>query len=363
MSNLTKQKRYLSRPPVTPRKVSANMRVTDLVELYTSCGAFQGGRLGMACKTIEQMLRENTTVALTLAGAMVPAGMGGCLMSLIERGFIDFLISTGANLYHDMHFALGLPVHQGSPAADDVDLFDAGIERIYDVFITEKALLDTDKFVRDAARELSGAGPISTAVVHRALGAAVLKHAPHPEKSLLATAAKFDVPIYTSSPGDSSIGMNLCALKLAGKGLQVDPDLDVLETTALVAASDKSGVIIIGGGSPKNFFLQTQPTLWQILGINKGGHDYDVQIGVDSPHWGGLSGATPSEAVSWGKINPDELDNSVVVYSDATIALPIIAAYLATAVKAKKPKRLYPKRAALLEQLRKDWQKTRRGKR
>jgi deoxyhypusine synthase len=352
--------RYLTRPRIDPVRLERGMTVVDLVgQVYARSGAFNGGRLAEACALFSRMIDDGATIAMTVSGAMTPAGMGGVITALMEYGFIDLLICTGANLYHDLHFALDLPVHQGDFRTNDTDLLEAGVVRIYDIFITEELLLATDTFVQDAMRravargELKGrpGAGVSTARVHYALGQEVQARARHPEKSVVAAAARCGVPVYVSSPGDSSIGMNLAALKLEGRPVPVDPDLDVLETSALVLTARKNGVLEIGGGSPKNFYLQTQPTLSQILGIDRGGHDYFIQVTTDSPQWGGLSGATPGEAVTWGKINPNELASSVVVYCDATIALPLIGAYALSKHKKRPLKRLYDSIDASMETL------------
>ena len=336
------RKRYLSRPPVEPMRLRKGMSVVDLVDVYRRAGAFNGGRLAEGCDLFGRMIDSGATIALTVTGAMAPAGMGGAIQAMIEAGFVDLVISTGANLYHDLHFALELPVVQGHFQVDDRELYRAGIERIYDVFITEDSLLDTDAFVREALEKAPPElrGRISTARLHAYLGDLVLAHSPQPQRSWVATAAKCGVPIFTSSPGDSSIGMNVAAMKLRGGETTIDPDLDVLESTAIVYDAKVNGVVILGGGSPKNFYLQTQPTLWQILDLNRGGHEYVLQISTDSPQWGGLSGATPSEAISWGKVQADMLKNHVVVYSDSTIAAPIVFANALSTRKPRKKKRL-----------------------
>ncbi|MCF6159635.1 MAG: deoxyhypusine synthase [wastewater metagenome] len=333
--------KYLCKPRIMPQTLKRGMKVKDLVDEYSRSGAFNAGRLAEACKLFCYMIDEDATIGLTLSGAMSPTGMGGILMTLMENGFIDFIISTGANLYHDLHFSLNLPVHQGDFRVDDTELYRAGIERIYDIFITDEILLKTDKFIQDVAHGIAESGPVSTADFHYILGKAVLADAPLPHLSFVAQAAKHQVPIFVSSPGDSSIGMNLSYLKLKGKGIVVDTDLDVLQSTAIIFSSKKNGVLSIGGGSPKNFYMQTQPTLAQILDINKGGHDYFIQVTTDAPHWGGLSGATPSEAISWGKIRSKEIKNHVVVYCDATIAVPLIASYAISERKPRKKKYLY----------------------
>jgi deoxyhypusine synthase len=348
------RKRYLSRPPVEPMRLRPNMSVADLVDVYRRAGAFNGGRLAEGCDLFGRMIDSGATIALTVTGAMSPAGMGGAIQAMIEAGFVDLVIATGANLYHDLHFALELPVVQGHFQVDDRELYRAGIERIYDVFITEDSLLDTDAFVREALEKAPRAlrGPISTPQLHHYLGHLVLQNTAQPDKSWVATAAKYDVPVFTSSPGDSSIGMNVAAMKLRGGLTTVDPDLDVLQSTAIVYDAKVNGVVILGGGSPKNFYLQTQPTLWQILDLNRGGHEYVLQISTDSPQWGGLSGATPSEAISWGKVQANMMKNHVVVYSDATVAAPLVFAYALSTRKRRKPKRLYRRLPELYEALR-----------
>jgi deoxyhypusine synthase len=349
------RKQYLSRPPVEPMRLRPGMSVEDLVDVYRRAGAFNGGRLAEACDLFGRMIDSGATVALTVTGAMAPAGMGGAIQAMLEAGFVDLVIATGANLYHDLHFALKLPVVQGHFAVDDKELYRAGIERIYDIFITEDSLLDTDAFVREALEKAPPdlRGHISTPRLHHYLGHLVLENAPLPEKSWVATAAKLDVPVFTSSPGDSSIGMNVAAMKLRGGETTIDPDLDVLESTAIVYDADVNGVVILGGGSPKNFYLQTQPTLWQILDLNRGGHEYVLQISTDSPQWGGLSGATPSEAISWGKVQANMLKNHVVLYSDTTVAAPIVFAYALSTRKKRKPKRLFQRLPEMYEALRK----------
>jgi deoxyhypusine synthase len=224
---------------------------------------------------------------------MTPAGVGGAIISLMERGAIDFMVSTGANLYHDIHYALDFALHRGTFKLSDPDLHEAGVIRIYDVLFREEVLLDTDRFIRECVKTFPQR-PMSTAELHHLLGRRLLEIGVDPQNSVVAMAARWNVPIYTSSPGDSSIGMNLARHQLDGGALTIDPLYDIHETTAIVHAATRNGVIILGGGSPKNFYLQTQPQLWEVLGINKGGHDYFIQITQDAPHWGGLSGATPT---------------------------------------------------------------------
>lgn len=343
---LQKKRIYPETPDLEKNKLS------DLIEYYSNSGAYNGGRLAEACKIYEEMIKKDVTICLTLSGALTPTGLGGFINKLIKKGFVDFIVSTGANLYHDMHFALDLPVHQGTFRADDKELLKENIVRIYDIFIPENTLLKTDKFIQNIMDTFSSDKPISTAELHNFIGKKVIKEAKKPEYSVLANAAKYDVPIFTPSPGDSSIGMNLALLKLINKNIIVDTDLDILESSAIVFNSKKNGAVELGGGAPKNFYMQTQPMLSQIMNIKKGGHDYFIQITADAPHWGGLSGATPSEAVSWKKVKPGKLYNDAVVYCDVTIAAPLLFSYILSENHLKKTKkRLYSKREEYFKNL------------
>ena len=159
------------------------------------------------------------------------------------------------------------------------------------------------------------------------------------------------MPLYSPSPGDSYIGMYLALLLMLNNEVVIDTDLDILETAAIVFSCKKTGAVELGGGAPKNFYMQTQPMLSQIMNIEKGGHDYFIQITSDAPHWGGLSGATPSEAISWKKIKPNDVKNDVVVYCDVSIAAPLIFSYILSRKHKRKLKRLYNKREEHLENL------------
>jgi deoxyhypusine synthase len=277
------------------------------------------------------------------------------------------MISTGANLYHDLHYGLGLDLYSSNPFVDDVKLREEGRIRIYDIVFGYDVLLETDAFIRELLRAEPFQKRMGTAEFHHLLGKYVYEvekqlGVKHP--SLLATAYECGVPIFTSSPGDSSIGMNVAALALEGSQLVIDPSLDVNETAAIAYAARESGIpdvegksaaLIFGGGSPKNFLLQTQPQLHEVLGLEERGHDYFVQITDARPDTGGLSGATPSEAVSWGKVDPEELPSTIVCYTDSTIAMPIITAYVMSQCEPRPLKRLYDRREELLETLRRDY--------
>jgi len=345
------QSDYLSGPQIVPLRVKPDMTVAELIDQQFQ--AYNAARLQEAARLYAQEMlapEKDVTIGLTMAGALTPAGLGGCILTLMEYGFVDFIISTGANLYHDMHYALAMALHRGDFRLDDTKLQEEGVIRIYDILFADKVLLDTDAFVRECLKSLPNR-PISTSELHHHLGTQLLKTGVMPEYSVLAQAAAWNVPIYTSSPGDSSIGMNVARNALDGSLLTLDPLADVNETTAIVLHATRNGVIILGGGSPKNFYLQTQPQLWEVLGVQKGGHDYFIQITADAPHWGGLSGATPSEAVSWGKIKPDQLKSTVVIYGDSTIALPLLTAYAVSKAHPRPRRELFSRREELLKEL------------
>lgn len=343
---------YLGGAPIIPQRITPDISAADLID--TAFQAYNASRLNEACRLYAGKMLDpanDVTIALTVAGAMTPAGVGGAIISLMERGAIDLIVSTGANLYHDIHHALAFTLHRGRFDLSDVELQAAGVIRIYDVLFPDQVLLDTDAWLRDALRRFPQRA-MSTAELHYHIGQRLLEIGVQPEYSVVAQAAKWGIPLYTSSPGDSSIGMNIARHQLDGGQLTIDPFFDVHETTAIVLDAHQNGVIILGGGSPKNFYLQTQPQLWEVLGINKGGHDYFIQMTADAPHWGGLSGATPSEAVSWGKIKPDQLPDSIVVYGDTTIGFPLLTAYALSRAQLRPLRRLYDRREELLARLR-----------
>ncbi len=358
------KKTYLRGNPIVPAPVPPAVTVDKLVDGYFQ--AYNAARLREACQLFtEKMLGRRVTIGMSLTGALTPAGLGGsCVVPLIQHGFVDWIVSTGANLYHDTHFAIGHTLHQGSPFIDDRLLRKEGVIRIYDILFDYRVLLNTDSFFRTVLRKEEFQKEMGTAELHYRLGRYIAERErvlklKHP--SLLATAFRCGVPVYTSSPGDSSIGMNIAETELAGYKTRIDVLLDVNETAAIVLdakrRAGKSGVLIFGGGSPKNFVLQTEPQIQEVLGIDEKGHDYFLQITDARPDTGGLSGATPSEAVSWGKIDPRQLPDAVVVYLDSTVAMPILTSYALAKHPPRTLKRLYDRREELVENLRRAYEK------
>jgi deoxyhypusine synthase len=357
--------KYLRGPRIDPRPIDGKETVADLID--NAFLAYNAARLREACALFtRKMLEPDVTVGLTLTGALTPAGLGmAALIPLIESGFVDWIISTGANLYHDTHFGLGLAMHRGNPQESDVVLREEGVVRIYDIFFDYDVLLSTDAFFRKVIQGREFQRPMSSAEFHHLCGKYVRERERAlgiGQKSLLSAAYQAGVPIYTSSPGDSSIGMNVAALALEGNKCTIDPNLDVNETASIVLTAKRSGgrsgVLICGGGSPKNFMLQTEPQIQEVLGIDEKGHDYFLQITDARPDTGGLSGATPAEAVSWGKIDPEKLPDTVVAYVDSTIALPLIAAYVTARCKPREPRRLMRRIPSLMEKLRSEYRTT-----
>jgi deoxyhypusine synthase len=370
--------KFLQGKRIDPAPISKKTTLATLVD--ESFLAYNGARLREACQLFTQkMLEPEVTIGMSITGALTPAGLGiSALIPLIKAGFIDWIISTGANLYHDTHFGIGLAMHQGNAQTSDIVLREEEVVRIYDIFFDYSVLLDTDAFFRRVIEGKEFQKTMSTAEFHYLCGRYVRERERKlglKDKSLLAVAYEYGVPIYTSSPGDSSIGMNVAAKALQGNKLAFDPSLDVNETAAIVLAakrnaagaktkakkqSGRSACFILGGGSPKNFLLQTEPQIQEVLGIDERGHDYFLQVTDARPDTGGLSGATPGEAVSWGKVDPDRLPDAVVCYVDSTVALPIITAYALAKHAPRTPRRLYDRREESMELLLSEYKKSKR---
>ena len=374
-----KQSKFLRGRRIDPKPITGNTKLVDLID--NAFLAYNAARLREACWLFtEKMLEPDVTVGVTLTGALTPAGLGmSALIPLIRAGFIDWMISTGANFYHDTHFGIGLAMHEGNAQTSDIVLREEEVVRIYDIFFDYSVLLDTDAFFRRVIEAPEFQRTMSTAEFHYLAGRYVLERERTlglKNKSLLAAAHEYGVPLYTSSPGDSSIGMNVAAKALQGNKLAFDPSLDVNETAAIVLAAKRglirdqktrgnkkggrSAIFILGGGSPKNFALQTEPQIQEVLGIDERGHDYFLQVTDARPDTGGLSGATPGEAVSWGKVDPDRLPDAVVCYLDSTVALPIITAYALARHKPRQPRRLYQRREEFMNLLLSEYKKSKR---
>ena len=360
---LPNRHKFLSGRRILPKGITGKEKAADLLD--RTYLAYNAARLREGCRLFtEKMLAPDVTIGMTLSGALTPAGMGcSSIVPLIKAGFVDWIVATGANLYHDLHFALNYPVRAGSFTFDDTELRENDIVRVYDVMLGySDCLMATDEILRGILVQPEFQKEMGTAELHYLLGryaAEWERKAGLKDVSVLAAAYRAGVPCYTSSPGDSTIGMNVAGVELRGNKLRLNPSIDVNETTAFVLAAKrgggKSAVVLWGGGSPKNFMLQTEPQIQEVLRINEYGQDYFFQVTDARPDTGGLSGATPSEAVSWGKVDPDRLPDAVVCYTDTTIAMPLLTHYALARHKPRKLRRLYDKRGTMMKALTREY--------
>ncbi len=361
------KEKYLQGKRVLPKPVSPEMSLASIID---NMDAYNGGRLRAACQLMkEKYSQEDVTIGLSIAGALTPAGLGpSTIIPLMNHGFVDWLVATGANMYHDLHFAFNMPLFRGSHNVDDADLRDKGVTRIYDIlFDYQDVLMETDKILRKIMLRPEFQKEMGTREFYHLLGKVVDEYERKNnigQVSILAAAYRNGIPVFTSSPGDSTIGMNVAGLELLAEAsglldkfkLKINPSIDVNDSTAIILnakkyENGKTGVLLIGGGSPKNFMLQTEPQIQEVLMIPEAGQDYDINITDARPDTGGLSGAPPSEAASWGKIDPSKLDETVTAYIDVTVAFPLLAAYVIQTTKPKKLKRLYDRGAELRQKL------------
>src|SRR5437762_7490336 len=297
---MSKTNKLAACPRLDPLGVDKDISAADLVD--RAFLAYNGGRLREAARLLtEKMLPNDGFIGMSLTGALTPAGLGkSCLIPLMKAGFVYWIVSTGANLYHDLHYGLNMELFQGSPFLDDVVLHRDGVIRIYDILFDYNVLLDTDAFVREIIQGPEFQRTMGTDEFHYLLGKYVSQRGKKlglKDSSVLATAYECGIPVFTSSPGDSSIGMNVAAMALRDSALLMDVNRDVNQTASIVyeakSSKHKSSVFILGGGSPKNFMLQTEPQIQEVMGLHEKGHDYFLQCTDARPDTGGLSGATP----------------------------------------------------------------------
>lgn len=336
-------------------RLDADMTVSDLVDAYAASG-YNARSLGEAAKVYLEMIRSGATICLTISGALSPVGLGGAVRALMERGFVDWVITTGANVYHEDHFAWGLPVRQGSADADDNILFNKEIVRIRDVYVRFYDTLEAQDQVVQKYFEDALESPFTTAEFCHRMGRMSQENAPHPELSFVSSAYRHGIPVYVSTLKDSSLALNLAIGRMKGRVYSLDLVREILEQAAIVYNSDKSGILELGGGVPKNSAQQTGPLLDQILRRNDGGQDYIVQVTDARPDTGGLSGATLQEGKSWGKVQ-DARRGMVTVYTDATIAFPLLALYAISNHAPRPQKRLYDRLGEYYDTLRADCMK------
>jgi deoxyhypusine synthase len=351
---------------ISPPDISPNMSCSELISFFGQTG-YNARRLAEAAETLREMINSGATVCLTLAGAMTPIGLGKVIGSMIANGFIDWIVSTGANVYHDLHFAYDLPVRQGYADVDDDILYGNQIVRIYDTYIKEIGTLQAQDVIiqRNMTEKRSrldkAESPLpSTAQLTYELGKAVRENSKYPEKSFTVSAYEHNLPIYIPAISDSSLGLNMVPLFFENKATVPNVIMDIAESAAILWKSKISGGLELGGGVPKNFFQQTGPALYQILKLKEGGQDYLIQLTDARPDTGGLSGATLQEGKSWGKIRTAHAGN-VIVYGDSSVYFPILCSYALSNCKPRKKKEIFTKRGKWVKELRDLYLKKRKG--
>jgi len=317
----------LRRTPVEPFAITDRVTAAELMERMGGT-SFQARQLAEAARIWARAIADpETTIFLGVAGALVPAGMRPVLTYLIEHRLVDCVVSTGANLFHDLYETLGAAHWQHPSQTDDVALGRLKFNRFYDVLAPETDFTASEEFVVRFIRTLDTDRPYTTREFFSLVGQAAAPVAKH--DGMLTAAARRGVPIYSPALGDSMYGLALANARVRfGHAVQFDIIRDVLETTHLVTNAGKSGVIYLGGGTPKNFIQQAAAASYTV-GRDREGHSYGVQITMDQPQWGGLSGCTFEEAQSWRKIAPEA--DFMTVNVEVTVALPLIVSALAEA--------------------------------
>lgn len=348
------------------RSLKIPRNLDELFENYRN-GSTQARNIGLAFDIMEKMYSENTTVFLSLAGAMTPTGAGGEIIELMRLGLIDVIASTGANLTHDLHFALNDEIFPCDPhGVNDFELEQAHTERIYDVLLHSECLPNAGHFLRELIKTINFRQPISSSKFYNILGDVLTKHTPHPDKSIIAMAYTYGVPIYCAANSDSEIGMNAAleelddlAFKRRYNSFKINHTLDIIEQSGIFLTATQTAIIVIGGGVPKNSITQISPFVKEDLiypNIRKdfsehikreadelGGLDYMIKISTDVPHFGGCSGATASENLTWKKLKPGTIQekHDTDIHADASVVLPVLSAYAATKIKPRNKKRIY----------------------
>ena len=322
---------FKDHPNIIPPSISKGMSITDLVNTLGQT-SFEARNVYQGACLYQRMIDQGDVIWLGIAGAGIAGGMGGMVISLLEAGFIDVICSTGAQVYHDLHFAFDLPVKAISPHQDDDALRRHGDTRIYDIGIRDKETLEAQdkiirRFIKDCYEAHLSQRSLSSWEFNFALGNWVLENGKYPERSFVAAAAKKKIPIFWDSLANHSIAMNLVLTDRQGYPLTLSAQKDIFDSSAIVYASEQTGFIELGGGGPKNFIQQTGPTIGQILGISFEGADRGLQIGTALEREGSLSGCTFGEAVTWGKYRSADDRKLVQIWGEYSIIFPILATY------------------------------------
>jgi deoxyhypusine synthase len=298
--------------------------IEDLVESFKVMSV-QARNIGKCAEVFENMLtdKDRPTILLGLAGPLIAGGLRKVIRDMIEYNLVDVVVSTGAILYQDVYQARGYKHYIGSPNADDAKLRDLLIDRIYDTYVDEEKFIETDTWIGKFADSLEPRGYSSREFLY------LLGKKLNDENSILYTASKREVPVFSPAINDSSIGIGLTAhyhwTKINGRSrVVIDSIRDNYELTQIVVKSKKTAAIYIAGGVPKNF-INDSVVMSYIFSVDTGGHSYAFQLTTDAPHWGGLSGSTLEEATSWGKISKKA--TRATAYVEPTVSLPLVVGY------------------------------------
>jgi deoxyhypusine synthase len=345
---------FASYPDLIPPKIVSGLSIPELVQAMENT-SFEARNLARGARLFERMIKDNDVIWLGIAGAGIAGGMGGMVVSLLEAGFIDVICSTGAQIYHDLHFAFNLPVKAIPPRWNDDKLREHGDTRIYDIGIREKETLEAQdaiirRFVEETYANLSGRRLSSWEINHR-LGVWAGEQAAYPERSFLITAARLGVPVFWDSFTNHSIAMNFARSEIEGFPLDMSLQKDIFDSAAIVYSAGHTGFVELGGGGPKNFIQQTGPTLSQFLGLDFKGADRGLQIGTASEREGSLSGCTFGEAVTWGKYKSSEEENLVQIWGEYSLVFPILSAYVMDVCGYRSSRNLAEKFPVMIEQL------------
>jgi deoxyhypusine synthase len=337
------------------------MTVAEFVEaLGGTC--FEARNIARAAALLRRMIEGDSCIWLGIAGAGIAGGLGGPVSTLIANGFVDVICTTGAQAYHDLHFAFGLPVKAVSPDADDEELRRRGDTRIYDVGIREEETLEAQddiicRFITERYDALARREPLSSPDFMMLLGEWVAECAPHPDRSFVVAAALARVPVFWDSFTNHSIALNVARMGCKGCSIRFSPQEDILLSAALVHGAGKTGFIELGGGGPKNFIQQTGPMISQILGIREfPGASYGLQVSTANVREGSLSGCTFGEAVTWGKYGSADEAKLVQVWGEYSYIFPMLVAYVLDRCQPRRPREIYARmpelRRALLDEAR-----------
>lgn len=351
---MTSKSCFSSHPDLIPSRIKTGLSIPEMVDIMGKT-SFEARNLARGARLFKQMIDQNDVIWLGIAGAGIAGGMGGMVISLLESGFVDVICSTGAQIYHDLHFAYGLPVKAVPPRWNDDELRRCGDTRIYDIGIREKETLEAQdeiirRFVQETYEDLSGRRLASWEINHE-LGLWAGENASHPERSFVITAARLGVPVFWDSFTNHSIGLNFAQSEKEGFPLDMSLQKDIFDSAALVYSAGHTGFVELGGGGPKNFIQQTGPTLSQFLGLDFKGADRGLQVGTASEREGSLSGCTFGEAVTWGKYKSSQEDKLVQIWGEYSLVFPILTAYVIDTCAKRSPRNLIEQFPALIEQL------------